>query len=190
MKTILLKGELRKEIGTKDAKNIRNEGKVPCVLYGGGENVHFFVYAADFKNLVYTPNTYKVRLDIDGKNYEAYLKDMQFHSVSEVILHADFQLIFADKPIIIDIPVKITGNSPGVRAGGKLIQKIQRIKVKGVVNNIPEYAEVNISNLEMGQSFKVKNLESSGFEILDAKENAIVSVKMTRASIAAAEAGK
>lgn len=180
MKTVALTGELRPTLGTKDAKALRNEGKVPCVLYGGKDHLHFFVYAPDFKALVYTPNTYKVQLTIEGKKHLAILQDMQFHPVNETILHADFLAIDEVKPVTLSIPIKVAGISPGVRAGGKLIQKIQRLKVKSAVGNIPDYVEVNIGALDLGQSIKVKEIEIPNVEILDAKENAVISVKMTR----------
>ncbi len=180
MKTVALTGELRPTLGTKDARALRNEGKVPCVLYGGKETIHFFVYTPDFKALVYTPNMYKVQLTIDGKKHLAILQDMQFHPVNEAILHADFFAIDEVKDITVSIPVKVSGISPGVRAGGKLIQKLQRIRVKGKVGNIPDYIEVNIDALDLGQSIKVKQLTVSDIEIIDAKENAVISVKMTR----------
>jgi len=180
MKTVALTGELRADLGTKHSRAMRNEGKVPCVLYGGGDHIHFYVYSPDFKALVYTPNTYKVQLTIDGKKYMAILHDMQFHPVNEAILHADFLAVDEKKPVTVSIPVLIEGNSPGVRAGGKLIQKIQRLKVKGLISNIPDSINVNIDQLDLGQSIKVKNIEASKIELLDNKDNAIVTVKMTR----------
>lgn len=180
MKTVALTGELRSELGSKSSRALRNEGKVPCVLYGGNELIHFFVYSPDFKNLVYTPNTYKVQLTIEGKKYQAILQDMQFHPVNEAIIHADFLMVDDAKLVTVSIPVKVAGNSPGVRSGGKLIQKIQRLKVKGLISNIPDFVEVNIDNLDLGQSIKIKNLDIPKIEILDSKDNAIVSVKMTR----------
>lgn len=188
MKTVALTGEFRPSLGTKDAKTLRNEGKVPCVLYGGGEVLHFFVYAPDFNALVYTPNTYKVQLTIEGKKYLAVLQDMQFHPVNETILHADFLAVDENKSVVVSIPIKVTGNSPGVRAGGKLIQKIQRLKVRGTINNIPDAVIVPIDGLDIGQSIKVKDLDVTGIEVLDAKENAVVSVKITRNVVVAAEA--
>jgi large subunit ribosomal protein L25 len=180
MKTIALTGEIRTELGSKTSRLLRNEGKVPCVLYGGSELVHFFIYSPDFKNLVYTPNTYKVQLTIEGKKYMAILQDMQFHPVNEAIMHADFLLVDDVKKVTVTIPVKVTGNSPGVRSGGKLIQKVQRLRVKGLIKNIPDFVSVNIDNLDLGQSIKIKNLELPNIEVLDSKDNAIVTVKMTR----------
>lgn len=190
MKTVALTGELRTDLGSKYSNALRNEGKVPCVLYGEGNLVHFFVYSPDFKALVYTPNTYKVQLSIGGKKYMAILQDMQFHPVNESIMHADFLSVTEVKPITVTIPVKVAGNSPGVRAGGKLIQKISRIKIKALIANIPDFVELNIDALDLGQSIKVKDIELSGVEILDNKENAVVSVKMTRNVVKAEEPAK
>ena len=180
MKTVALTGELRSDLGSKYSRAMRNEGKVPCVLYGGGDHIHFFVYAPDFKALVYTPNTYKVQLTIEGKKYMAILHDMQFHPVNESILHADFLPVDEKNPITVSIPVTVEGNSPGVRAGGKLIQKIQRLKIKGLIKDIPDSIVINIDGLELGQSTKVKNVEVPNIQILDNKDNAVVSIKMTR----------
>ena len=181
MKTILLKGELRDGLGSGSSKQLRNEGKVPCVMYGLGENLNFAVYSADFKNLVYTPNVYKVRIDVAGKSYEAVLQEIQFHPVSDALIHVDFLAVAADKPVVMEIPVKVVGNSPGVRAGGKLVKKIYKLIVRGLIANLPDYIDVSIDTLEIGHSAKVKDLTVTGFDILDAKENAILTVKTTRA---------
>ncbi|MBL7812048.1 MAG: 50S ribosomal protein L25/general stress protein Ctc [Bacteroidetes bacterium] len=181
MKTILLKGELRGETGTRTSKELRNAGQVPCVMYGAGENVNFAVYEADFKNLVYTPNVYKVKLDLSGKQYDAIMQDIQFHPVSDAILHVDFLQVEANRPVVMHVPIRVVGNSPGVRAGGNLVKKINKLQVRGLLANLPDYIDVNIDKLEIGQSAKVKDLSVSGFDILDAKENAVVTVKTTRA---------
>lgn len=190
MKTILLKAESRDGKGTSEAKALRAAGKVPCVMYGTGENLNFAIYEADFKNLVYTPNVYKVKIDLSGKQYDAVLQDMQFHAVSETILHADFLAVDSSRAVVMDIPVRVVGNSPGVRAGGKLVKKINRLRVRGLVANLPDYIDVNIDTLEIGQSVKVKHVTPGNFEILDAKENAIVSCKTTRALMQAAADAK
>jgi large subunit ribosomal protein L25 len=186
MKTILLKGELRGETGTRTSKELRTEGKVPCVMYGNGESMNFSVYQADFKNLVYTPNVYKVKLDVSGKQFDAILQDMQFHPVSDEILHADFLAVAVDRDVVMDIPILVVGNSPGVRSGGKLVRKINKLRVRGLLKNLPDNIDVNIDKLEIGQSVKVKDLVVSGFDLLDAKENAVVSCKTTRALMQAA----
>lgn len=192
MKTILLKGESRGELGTRTAKALRSEGKVPCVIYSEGkEATHFAIYQADFKNLVYTPNVYKVRINLDGQNHEAILQDIQFHPVSDAILHADFMTVDANKKVVMEVPIRVVGNSPGIRGGGKLIIKINRLRVRGLIADMPDFIDVNIDALEIGQSAKVRQISIENLEILDAQENAIVSVKTTRALMqAAAEAGK
>ena len=183
MKTIALKGDSRESVGTKSAKMLRTNGQVPCVLYGHEQIVHFAVYEADFKNLVYTPNTYTVQLDINGNIHRAILQDIQFHPVSDAIIHADFLVITDDKPITIDIPVKITGNSPGVREGGKLVVKMKKMRVKGLLKDLPDFIEANIDTLEKGKSIRVADIQVPGIELLNAKNNAIVSVVQTRASM-------
>jgi large subunit ribosomal protein L25 len=131
-------------------------------------------------------------LTIEGKKYQAILQDMQFHPVNEAILHADFLLVDDQKQVTVSIPVKVTGNSPGVRSGGKLIQKVQRLKIKGLISNIPDSVDVNIDTLDLGQSIKIKQISIPNIEILDSKDNAIVTVKMTRNVVKeeAAPAGK
>ena len=183
MKTILLKAETRKETGSVATKEVRKAGKVPCVMYGIEAPMHFNIYEADFKNLVYTPNVYKVRIDLEGKSYDAILQDMQFHPVSENILHADFLGIKDDKPVVMEIPVRLTGNSPGVRNGGKLSKKINRLRCKGLIANLPDFIEVSIDALKIGMSVRVGELEVPNLELLDAKENAVVSVRMARAVV-------
>lgn len=182
MKTILLKGDPRPDLGKAATKAVRAEGKVPCVLYGRGtsENAHFSIYHADFKNLVYTPNTYKVKLSLQDKEQDAILKDIQFHPVSEAILHADFLSVDNTNPVTVDIPVKLVGESSGVREGGKLRLKIKKLRIKGLIGDLPEFVEVSIQGLAIGQSVKVESLELENLEILDAPANAIVSVKTSR----------
>lgn len=181
MKTILLIGELRDSLGTSSSNMLRAEGKVPCVMYGTGENINFSVYRADLKNLVYTPNVYKVKLQIGKQTYEAIPQDIQYHPVSDVIIHMDFLAVQEGKTVIMDIPIRVVGNSPGVRAGGKLVKKFNKLRVKGLLKDLPDYIDANIDTLEIGQSVKVKHIVVEGFEILDAKENAVVSCKTTRA---------
>lgn len=189
MKSVAMFGNRREDTGKVSTKTLRVEGKVPCVLYGGEEHVHFSMYEPDFKLLVYTPNTYKVKLDIDGKVYQAILKDIQFHPVNESILHADFQEINESKPVDISIPVKVVGNSVGVRAGGKLIVKAKKLRVRALPNALPDFIEVNIESLEIGKSVKVGELTAqAGITLLDSPNNPIVTVKTTRAVQEAAKA--
>lgn len=182
MKTIRLIGEPRTDLGTSASRQLRKDGKVPCVLYGGKEHLNFTVYRDDFKNLVYTPNTYLVQIEIGSKKYKCVLKDIQFHPVNDLINHVDFLEVADDKPVSIGIPVRVTGNSPGVRAGGKLMVKIKKLKVKGFIANMPDDIEVNIDAVEMGKSIKVGEIKVDDLELLDAAANAILSVVATRAS--------
>ena len=135
MKTFDLKASLRKTTGKKDSKNLRKNKQVPCVLYGGGENVHFYAEARDFKDLVYTPHVYVVNLDVEGKKHLAVMKELQFHPVTDALDHIDFVEVSDNKPIRINLPVVITGNSVGIRAGGKLRQRKRYVKVKGLIKN-------------------------------------------------------
>jgi large subunit ribosomal protein L25 len=183
MKSIAMFGYLRDGVGKSSTKVIRNEGKVPCVLYGGGrESINFSMYSADFKQLVYTPSTFKVKLEIDGKEYRAILKDMQFHPVNDSILHADFQEIDENKEVIIGVPVKLVGNSVGVRAGGKLTIKQNKLNVKSLPKHLPDFIEINIDNLEIGKAIKVGEVKVENMILLDSPNNPVVLVKTTRAA--------
>lgn len=186
MKTIAIKGDVRTEMGKAATKQIRAAGMVPCVVYGKDQHVHFSTYQADFKNLVYTNNTYKVLLDVDGKKYNAILQDLQFHPVSEDILHADFLEVSEEIPVTVELPLKMEGTSPGVRGGGRIQMKYRKLKIKGLLKDIPEFVLANISSLDLGQSLRVRDVSVTNCELLDAPENAIISCKMTRAAISAA----
>jgi large subunit ribosomal protein L25 len=191
MKSVALFGYTRTEVGKVSTKALRTEGKVPCVMYGGGNHIHFTVYEPDFKLLVYTPNTYKVKLDIDGKTYKCILKDISFHPVNDSILHADFLEIEDNKPVEIGVPVKLVGNSVGVRAGGKLVVKTKKLRVKALPMLLPDFIEINIDNLEIGKSIKVGDLARiENLTLLDSPNNPVVSVVTTRAVMEAAKANE
>ncbi len=185
MKTLVIKGDIRSNTGKVSSKELRNEGKVPCVVYGGTEHIHFSVYSADLKALIYTPNTYLVQLELEGKKISSHLQDVQFHPVSDEILHVDFQEIVAGKPVTLNIPVKLKGNSAGVRAGGRLAHRIKRLRLFGSAENMPDFVEVNVEKLEIGQGIRVRDLSVPNIEILDAAANTVVAVEVTRASIQA-----
>jgi large subunit ribosomal protein L25 len=182
MKTFELKGELRKATGKTSSRKTRNEGKTPCVLYGGKETVHFSTETASLQKLIYTPNVYLVNLEIEGKKHHAIVKDLQFHVVSDKISHLDFLEISDGKPIEINIPVELTGVAPGVKAGGKLHLVNRKLKVKGLPKNFPDTLIVDISNLDLGKSIKVGDLNFENIHILNAKNTVVASVKLTRAS--------
>lgn len=182
MKTLQLKGAKRENAGKKFSKIERNAGLVPCVVYGGTENLHFTLNKIDFKELVYTPEVYLVELELDGKKYSAVLKDIQFHPISDAIIHADFLEIFPHKTIKIGIPVKLTGNSVGVRAGGRLAQKMRKLNVSALPGDLPDFIEIDVTKLEIGSTVKVKNVEADKLMLLDSPNAVVATVQMTRAA--------
>jgi len=180
MKTVSLSGSLRENVGKKDAKAVRNAGKVPCVLYGGKEQVHFTADIAAFKPIIFTPESYLVNLEIDGKKYHAILQDVQYHPLSDNLLHADFLMVQDSKPLTVSLPVKIKGAAPGVLKGGKLKVKLTKIKLKGLVKDIPEFIEINVSKLDIGMSVKVRDLSIDNITLLSPGSAVITDVKTAR----------
>ena len=189
MKSIEIKGSLRTETGKKATRELRNNDIVPCVLYGGQKDengnpvaTHFTVTTDGLRNLVYTPHIYVVDLNIDGKIVNAIMKDIQFHPVTDKILHVDFYQIDEAKPIVMEVPVQLEGLAEGVKAGGKLALQIRKLKVKALYNVIPERLVVNVTNLGLGKTIKVGELNYEGLELLNAKEAVVCAVKLTRAA--------
>jgi large subunit ribosomal protein L25 len=180
MKTININGSLRTELGKKSSKKTRKEGNVPCVIYGREQNIHFHAHENSFKNLIYTPDAHIVNLDLEGKNYKVILQDIQFHPVSDKISHADFIEVFDDKPIVISLPVKVTGDSVGVKAGGKLRVKKRHLKVRGYANDIPESLLIDITNVKINHSIKVGDLKYDKIELIDPKITTVLSVATSR----------
>lgn len=185
MQTFDIKGTKRECGGKKAAKELRRNGLVPCIVYGGENEIAFSVPADDFRGLIYTPNVYIVNLSVDGVEMKAVLKDIQFHPISEKILHVDFLQIFDDKPVTIGVPLTITGHSEGVKAGGKLQVEMRKLNVKGLPANLPDRLEVDITSLGLGQVIKVGALQYDNLEILNAKTAVVAAVKATRAAKAA-----
>ena len=198
MKSIEIKGSLRTETGKKATRDLRNSDNVPCVLYGvqkdeNGNPVatHFTVTTDGLRGLVYTPHIYVVDLNIDGKVVNAIMKDIQFHPVTDKILHVDFYQIDEAKPIVMEVPVQLEGLAEGVKAGGKLALQIRKLKVKALYNVIPERLNINVTNLGLGKTIKVGELNYEGLELLNAKDAVVCAVKLTRAARGAqAAAGK
>lgn len=188
MKTIEIKAVSRDQFGKKSSNSLRAEDNVPCVMYREKENLHFYAHQNVFRGLVYTPEVFLVNLIVDGKNYKAVMKDLQFHPVSDQLQHIDFMQVSDDKPVMIDIPLKITGESSGVKAGGKLRVKRRTLKVKGLVKDLPEHLEIDITNIEIGQSIKIGDLSYDKLEVIDNKRAMIVSVDVSRVSIKDEEA--
>ena len=181
MKSFAISGSRRENVGKRDAKELRYEGKVPAVLYGGDNQIHFAVSAADLKGLVYTPDVHFVDIDVEGTKAQAVLQDIQFHPLTELILNVDFLRVNDSKPFVMEIPVKLTGTSPGVKMGGKLIQKLRKLRVKAFAKDMPQYVEVGIEVLELGKSVRVGDLSFDKFQVTNNTDDTIVSVVMSRA---------
>lgn len=180
MKTIEIKGTFRTELGKKSSKQLRKTGNVPCVIYGKEKNIHFHAHENSFKNLVYTPEAHMVKLSIEDKEYKAVLKDMQFHPVNDKILHADFIEIFDNKPVVIGIPIKVTGDSVGVLAGGRLSIKRRTLKVKGLANDLPEFLPIDITDLKIHEGLKVGDLSYEKIELLDPRKSMVLTIATSR----------
>jgi len=181
MKSLEIVGFKRANLGKTDAKALRLDAQVPCVLYGGKDTVHFSVPAILFRELLYTPEAHIVELNIEGDEYRAIVQDAQFHPVNEMLLHVDFLELQEGKEVKMDIPVKYVGVSPGVLAGGKLVSKLRKLKVKAAAENLPDYVEVNISGLELGKSIKVGAVETKNYTILTNAQAPIATITIPRA---------
>jgi large subunit ribosomal protein L25 len=183
MKTIEIIGFKRANLDNQSLNEIRESGNVPCVVYGPGipEQIHFYSPIILFRDLIYTPEVHLVELNIEGTIVKAVLKDAQFHPVSDALLHVDFMAYTEDRDIKFEIPVKVVGSSPGLAKGGKLEMKTRSLKVKGLAKNFPDFIEVDISNLDLGKSFKVSELKPEGFEILTSPNVSVVTIGIPRA---------
>jgi len=180
MRTVSMSGFLRGNVGKKDAKKIRMDGSVPCVVYGGKEQLHFYTDAKNFQKIVFTPEVCFVKLNLNEKEYDVILQDIQYHPVTDNIMHADFMELNPERHIIMNIPVKVSGVAPGVLKGGKVVQKYRKLKIKALPAHMPEVIEVSINGLEIGQNVKVSDVPAEKFTILDNKNNTIVGVSVTR----------
>jgi len=180
MKTIEINGTFRKELGKKSSKELRKANNVPCVIYGGKENLHFYTHENNFKNLIYTPDAHLVNLKIEGKEYDAVLKEIQFHPVSDKIIHVDFIEVAKDKPVTIGIPIRVLGDSVGIKAGGKLRIRRRSLLVKGFANDLPEFLPIDITELQIHQSVKVGDLSFDKIELLDPKKLMVLAVATSR----------
>jgi len=191
MKSFDLKGTVRTDLGKKATKAERVVDNVPCVLYGVAENVHFTTTVSEIRKLVYTPEVFVVNLEIEGKVTKAIMKALQFHPVTDKVLHLDFLAISEDKPVIVNLPVKLEGLAEGVKAGGKLALEMRNLKVKGLYTQIPENIVIDVTELGLGKSIQVAKVSVPNLEILNAKNAVVAQVKLTRAARgAAATAGK
>jgi large subunit ribosomal protein L25 len=184
MKSITIKGSQRESVGKVATKALRNAGKVPCVLYGGDKALHFSAEEIAFSKLVYTPNVYTATIELEtGDKHEAILQDIQFHPVTDKILHIDFYQLFKDKEITMDIPVKLEGTAPGVVNGGNLRFPFRKLRIKALPDNLPDFVTVDISKLEIGDKFYVTELQSGNFTILHPDNTVVAQVRVSRLAL-------
>ena len=187
MKSITINGSERESVGKVSTKALRNAGMVPCVLYGGNQPVHFSAEEKAFKTLVYTPNAHTVAIELGTKKFNAILQDIQVHPVSDRILHLDFYELQDDKEVTIEVPVKVTGVSPGVLLGGVLRLNQRRLKVKALPKDLPDFIEANISEMQMGNKLYVTKLVSDTYKILHPENTVVAQVRISRAAMKAAQ---
>jgi len=180
MKTVSMSGSLRESVGKKDAKLQRSEGRIPCVLYGGKEQIKFVADEKAFQQIVFTPDSHFIKLTIDGISYDCVLKDIQYHPVSDSILHADFIEFAMDKSLTMSVPVKFTGNAPGLIKGGQLVKKFRKLNVRALPADMPEAMVVDISNLDMDQKIIIGEIPQEKFKILEKPERYIIAIRPTR----------
>jgi len=180
MKSITIKGSKRESVGKVATKALRNAGMVPCVIYGGEQPIHFSAEEKAFKNLVYTPNVYTASIDVDGQKIPAILQDIQFHPVSDKILHVDFYQLFDDKEVTMNIPVRLTGKSKGVAIGGALRHNVRKAKVKALPANLPDFIETDITELEIGNKLYITALKNDNYTILHPDNTVVAQVRMSR----------
>ena len=185
MQTIQINATARNEFGKKFAKAARREGQVPCIIYGGGSEMAFTIDAKELGQLIYTPNSYIVELNIDGKIEKAVMREVQYHPVREQILHVDFYRVQEGKPVAVNVPVRLTGNAEGVKIGGKLALSARKLVVKGMLENLPDELVVDVTPLKVGQTIFVGDLERENLTFLTPATTAVCAVRVTRASRAA-----
>ena len=183
MKTLAINVKERQNVGKTNTRALRNQGNVPCVLYGGEKQVTFYAHENDFRKLVYTPDTFLVELSIDGAVTKAIMQDIQFHPVTDKILHIDFLEVFDNKPITVSIPVNLNGSSIGVKNGGNLMFRRSKIITKGLVANLPNSIELNIEHLNIGMFTYIKDISIEGCELVAPGNSVVVGVKIARAVV-------
>jgi large subunit ribosomal protein L25 len=181
MQSLEIIGYKRANLGKRGSKDLRNEGNVPCVLYGGKEQVHFYTPMILFRKLLYTPNVFQVDLNVEGTMYKCILQDAQFHAVNESILHVDFLELDETKPVKLDVPVRLIGTAPGVQKGGKLVPKLRKIGVRALPADMPDYIDVDVSNLDLGKSVKVGDINAGNLTLLNNPSTPVASIEIPRA---------
>ena len=190
MKKIAISVEKRSELGKKTTRDLRKINHVPCVMYGGEEVLHFHAHENDFRHMVYTPNAYVVELNLDGKQHKAVMKDLQFHPVNDKLIHVDFVEVFEDRPVTMEIPIKLTGAAIGLKDGGKPRQRRRVLKVRGLLQHLPDALEIDITNVAIGDVIKIGDLSFENLDILDPSRSMIYSIVSSRVSAKGMELGE
>ena len=183
MKSITIKGSKRESVGKSATKALRNAGMVPCVIYGGDKPVHFSAEEKAFKNLVYTPDVFTAMIELDGEKFAAILQDIQFHPVSDKILHIDFYQLFDDKQVTMMIPVKLKGTSPGVLNGGSLRFTNRKLKIKAFPSKLPDFVSADISNLKIGNKLFITELFNDDYTFMHPDNTVVVQVRTSRNAV-------
>ena len=182
MERISFKGEPRNDLGKKATKSLRKEGKIPCVIYGPNKVIHFSTTHSEIKSIVYTPDFKVAELNCDGGKYPCIVKDFQLHPLSNELVHIDFLMLTESHPIKVEVPIRFKGTSPGVKSGGKLLQKLRRVKIKTTPENLVDEIDVDISSLEMGQSLRVRDIQAiNNIEILSSAGIPVATIEIPRA---------
>jgi large subunit ribosomal protein L25 len=180
MRSVAIEGKTREELGSKNAKQLRREGMVPCVIYGGGENIHFYTDNSSFKEILYTPEALLVVISIDGKEVKSVVRDSQFHPVTEAIEHVDFFQLTEGKPVEVVAPINLVGNPRGVRNGGKMKFNLRRLTIRATEENLPGMIDLNVDELKIGDSLRVSDIPAAGFEILGDPSRSVVAINTSR----------
>ncbi|MDA3881631.1 MAG: 50S ribosomal protein L25/general stress protein Ctc [Prolixibacteraceae bacterium] len=188
MRTFELEGKLRESLGKKDAKKLRVANQVPCVLYGLEENIHFYCNLEAVRKLIYTPHVYLINLNLDGKQYQAVMQDIQYHPVNDEPLHIDFLKTSEDKPVKVNIPVVTNGFAKGIREGGRLQVEMRRLWVSALPKDLPDEIKIDVTNLGINESYRVSDIETDTLKIINVKSVPVVRVMVTRASRSASGA--
>jgi large subunit ribosomal protein L25 len=182
MKTVSMSGSPRESVGKKDAKLQRSEGLIPCVMYGGKEQVKFVADEKSFHQVIFSPDSFFIELTIAGKSHNCILKDIQYHPVSDTILHADFIEFDMNHPITMAVPVRFTGNAPGVIKGGQMVKKFRKLNVRALPADMPEAVVLDISNLDIEQKITIREIPQEKFKILENPDRYIIAIRATRVS--------
>ena len=182
MKTITIAAERRTEVGKKSTRDLRKIDHVPCVIYGGAEVIHFHAHENDFRQIVYSPSAYIIEIDLDGKKHKAVLQELQFHPVTDKLIHMDFVEVFDEKPVTVEIPIKLTGAAIGLKDGGKPRQRRRVLKVRGLLQDLPDVLEIDITDVAIGDVIKIGDLSYDNLEILDPSRSMIYAIVSSRIS--------